>query len=390
MNESKYNAGEKTLRVCIVSFPMPSVLVVNALLYNLVEILEPICEEVYVVSSNIPKDRTFSEKIRIHDVKTAMHSRENIHPMWWSTLLQLLKIIIIQMKICLVLTKISKEIDIVIFYAGGPNLFPSVIITKLLKKKIVVLAAGSATRLMYKLIIRYTIETLEKISFGFADLIVLHSDGVIYFRLNDYRKNINTSGARYIDTNLFRINKNLRQRRDLIGYIGRFTKNKRVMNFIEAFPIILKKRENIGFLIGGGGVLFNEIEEKIKNSEYANTNITLTGWIPHEKLPNYLNELKLLVLPADSEGMPTIIIEAMACGTPVLATPVGGVPDVLRDEDTGFILEDNSPECIAKDIIRVLNHPNLEEIVKNSRKLIDEEYTHDAAVERYKKILSDL
>ena len=58
-------------------------------------------------------------------------------------------------------------------------------------------------------------------------------------------------------------------------------------------------------------------------------------------------------------------IGAMAC-TPVLAIPVGGVPDVIKDEEIGFIMENNSPKCIAENVIRALNHPNLEDIVKNA------------------------
>ena len=77
----------------------------------------------------------------------------------------------------------------------------------------------------------------------------------------------------------------------------------------------------------------------------------------------------------------------MGCGTPVLATPVGGIPDVIKDEETGFIMKDKSPECIAENIIKALKHPNIEEIVKNARKQIEGEYTYGAAVERYRKIL---
>ena len=80
----------------------------------------------------------------------------------------------------------------------------------------------------------------------------------------------------------------------------------------------------------------------------------------------------------------------MGCGTPVLATPVGGIPDVIKDGETGFILEDNLPECIAENVIRALNHQNLEKIAKNARKVIEDEYTYEAAVERYRKILKEL
>jgi glycosyltransferase involved in cell wall biosynthesis len=77
----------------------------------------------------------------------------------------------------------------------------------------------------------------------------------------------------------------------------------------------------------------------------------------------------------------------MACGTPVLATPVGGIPDLIKDGKTGFILEDNSPRCIAENVFRALEHPGLDEIAKNAHDLIEKHYTYEATVERYKNIL---
>ena len=82
-----------------------------------------------------------------------------------------------------------------------------------------------------------------------------------------------------------------------------------------------------------------------------------------------------------------INLNRMGRGTPVLATSVGLMPDIVKDGLTGFILENISTECIAKDAIQALEHPNLDEIVKNARKRIEEKYTYEAAVERYRKIL---
>ena len=116
--------------------------------------------------------------------------------------------------------------------------------------------------------------------------------------------------------------------------------------------------------------------------------VKFVGWISHDELPRYLNELKLLVLPSYTEGLPNIMLEAMACGTPVLATLVGAIPDIIKDGETGFIMENNSPECIAQNIIRALNHPNLERIAQNARALVEREFTFEKAVERYEKIVN--
>ena len=119
--------------------------------------------------------------------------------------------------------------------------------------------------------------------------------------------------------------------------------------------------------------------------------VEVPGWISHDKdLTSYLNELKVLVLASYSEGLPAIVQEAMACGVVVLATPVGGIPDLVKDGETGFILEDDSPECIAGNIIRVSERPDLEEISHNARRLIEKEYTFNVIAEKWQHLLLGL
>jgi len=160
------------------------------------------------------------------------------------------------------------------------------------------------------------------------------------------------------------------------------------LNFVEAIPSLLQMKDGLEFLIGGDGLLRNEIEEYLSKASLS-SRVNLPGWIPYNKTPDYLNQLKLLVLPSYTEGLPNIMLEAMACGTPVLATPVGSIPDIIKDGETGFIMEDNSPQCITNNVIRVFNHTKLEQIVQNARSLTEREYTYEASVERYEKILSD-
>jgi glycosyltransferase involved in cell wall biosynthesis len=90
------------------------------------------------------------------------------------------------------------------------------------------------------------------------------------------------------------------------------------------------------------------------------------------------------------------VLEAMDCSILVLAAPVGGITHIsgithiIRDKESGFIMEDNSPENIAKNVIRIPGHPNLEQISRNACALVEREYTYQAALERYGKILESL
>jgi glycosyltransferase involved in cell wall biosynthesis len=115
--------------------------------------------------------------------------------------------------------------------------------------------------------------------------------------------------------------------------------------------------------------------------------VTLSGLIPHDELPELLNRLKLLVLPSYTEGVPTIILEAMACGVPVVATPVGGIPDVVRDGETGFILEDNTPPEIARVILQALACSRLERVAQQASELIRRERSFEAGIAGWRYVL---
>jgi glycosyltransferase involved in cell wall biosynthesis len=113
----------------------------------------------------------------------------------------------------------------------------------------------------------------------------------------------------------------------------------------------------------------------------------LPGWISHDDLIRYLKRLRLLVIPSFTEGLPNIMLEAMACGTPVAATSVGAIPDNITDGETGFIMENNSPECISANIIRALEDPNREKIAMNAKKMVEKEFSFESTVMQWKRIL---
>jgi glycosyltransferase involved in cell wall biosynthesis len=77
----------------------------------------------------------------------------------------------------------------------------------------------------------------------------------------------------------------------------------------------------------------------------------------------------------------------MACGTPVLATPVGSIPDVIADGETGFLMPNNSPETIALNIARALRSQVLREVVMNASGFVRKEYARENAMKKWMEVL---
>ena len=74
----------------------------------------------------------------------------------------------------------------------------------------------------------------------------------------------------------------------------------------------------------------------------------------------------------------------MACGTLILATPVGGIPGIIEDNLTGFIMENNSPESICKNVVRSLNYGEPEKIIERSLKVVENNYSLKIVINRFK------
>ena len=362
---------------------------------SLIKIIEPSVNEIFVISGNFePEELISNERIHLRNVKPVKEDQ-----LWF---IKILKYIPAQLKMCVNLAKISSNIDIVIFAQGSTWLTLPLLFAKLLRKKVIVVVVAYTPRIAAKtysntlfgkgeFVFSNIFMLSTKISYTLSDQIIIdinvESERLIHqFGLAKYRDKISFGGAPLVDVNSFRIKKKLKDRKNIIGYTGRHSPEKGVMNFAMAIPLILKERNDLEFIIGSGGPLFGKIKDELKkNGSYDK--VTLTGWAPRGKIPDYFNEMKLIVVPSYTETIPTVIMEAMACGTPVVASPVDAIPDLIRDSENGFLMEDNSPECIAKNVIRALDDPRLDEIVKNAHNLINREYTYDAAVENYRKLL---
>lgn len=281
----------------------------------------------------------------------------------------------------------SKDVSVYFFYLADTLILPMIIVKLLGRKVVMILGANFSKEMTIKKDYFASIFKLFiDVNYRLSDRIILYSPSLIKsWELDKYKSKIIIAHKHFIDVNDFKINTKFSDRKNLVGYIGRLSEEKGTLNFIKAIPEILKEHSDLEFLIVGDGPLRDIIEEYIVRNNLSEK-VKLTGWISHDRLPSYMNELKLVVLPSYTEGLPNILLEAMACGTPILATPVGSIPDVITDEETGFILENNSSECIAKNVIRVLEFLDIDKVIKTARIFIESEFTFRKAVEMYKEV----
>jgi glycosyltransferase involved in cell wall biosynthesis len=302
-----------------------------------------------------------------------------------------LRFIEIQVRVAQYIAKLS-HVDTWMFFIGGELFALPMVTAKLFRKRTIILLPGSAITASgasgsrFVAILKVSSMVVRKL----CEKVVVYSPILISeWNLEPYRHKICIAHEHFLDFTTFTVTTPLASRLPLIGYIGRLSGEKGVQHFAQALPAILADRPDLRALIGGDGALKETIAASLQEGGVT-ARVDLPGWISHNDLPGYLNQLQLLVLPSYTEGLPNIILEAMACGTPVLATPVGAIPDVIIDGKTGFIMENNSPECIAENVIRALNSLDLERIAEEGRRFVEENFTFEKTVEKWKEVFQSM
>ncbi len=137
-----------------------------------------------------------------------------------------------------------------------------------------------------------------------------------------------------------------------IVYSGRFVAEKGVTELICAFESIKEKHPEAVLLLGGNGPQFEEIKSNLKSRVF------LLGMLPYDKNLALLKCADIFCLPSLAEGFPTTVLEAAALKTVVVATNVGGNAELIRDNDHGIIIENNSPQNIAAALDSALSDDN--------------------------------
>ena len=156
--------------------------------------------------------------------------------------------------------------------------------------------------------------------------------------------------------------------RKIVVSVGNLTQNKGFDLLIKSLRDISEKSPeiNVLLLIIGGGVQKGVLEGLIQQFNLQSF-VHLSGPIPHEHLVWYYNAADLVCLMSEKEGWPNVVVEALACGRPVLASRVGGIPEIVTTPNIG-VLVDRDVLKIGQSMEQALQRSwNVEEIVEHSR-----------------------
>lgn len=177
-----------------------------------------------------------------------------------------------------------------------------------------------------------------------------------------------------------------------IGYIGRLVEGKGLEDLLHAvanlnfqFPII-----NFHLLIYGTGPLEHRLRKIAEDLKISNK-IEWLGFVPYSKVPEALANIDIFVYPSWHEGFGRSIMEALAMEKAVVATRVGGIPDLIKDGENGFLVEPHNPEALALKIKELMENKDLRErFGKAGRKFVSENFEWNDGIKKFAQLFLGL
>lgn len=174
----------------------------------------------------------------------------------------------------------------------------------------------------------------------------------------------------------------------LVAIVARLVPVKCHEDFFRAAARVIAQREKVAFLVVGDGELREWAGSRVAELGIAHA-VHFMGW--QQQMEAIYPELDVLTLTSRNEGLPTVIIEAMAAGVPVVSTRVGSVADMVTSGEEGFVVEPGDVEGIARGVIEILDRPDAAEtMAMKGREKALRSYGTDRMIEDLDRLYRDL
>jgi len=247
--------------------------------------------------------------------------------------------------------------------------------------------------------------TLKRYALRNASIVTVVSKNIQKFIEEKFGKQILTEVISMgVDSTLFHPDKfdpDIRKQYDIEGpfflYVGRLSEKKGVNYLLQAMPMVLEHFPDSKLLIVGTGELKQELRNQAESSNLIKTGrVVFVGAVPNNELPSYFASADIFIGPSvvvaggDTEGFGLTFVEAAMSGCIVVGTSVGGISDIIKDGETGFLVPEKNPQTIAEALIRILKDPSKTYPMKNhAREKMIQQFDWQAITDRYAGILKD-
>jgi glycosyltransferase involved in cell wall biosynthesis len=171
--------------------------------------------------------------------------------------------------------------------------------------------------------------------------------------------------------------------------VGRFDPQKDYPNMLQAFARVVHKHLNTMLLIAGDGPLRKTMENMTRELG-VEKHVKFLGI--RRDIPQLMNAADAYVMSSEWEGMPMVLLEASACGLPIVATNVGGNAEIVLDGQTGLLVPPKSPEALSQAMLRMMDLPEevREKMGKQARKHIESNFSLDRIVDCWEALYYEL
>ena len=175
----------------------------------------------------------------------------------------------------------------------------------------------------------------------------------------------------------------------ILLYMGSLHPYKGASFLIKAMVHILKQHPNTILLLGGEGIIEEELKRLAINLNIHN-NIKFLGFVTGKSKALYYKASDIFVLPSVTESFGIVNLEAMASGLPIVASNVGGIPDIVKDNINGLLVAPGDPKDLAKKISRLLDSESLRNRIGVTGKLLSKEYSWERIADKTESVYLDL
>jgi glycosyltransferase involved in cell wall biosynthesis len=187
-----------------------------------------------------------------------------------------------------------------------------------------------------------------------------------------------------IDRQKKRAELGLNRKGPIIGLAVRLVEAKGVRYLLEAMTDVVPLFPDITLLIAGDGPLQDELK-KMSVALGIEERVLFTG--SRLDIPELLKLFDIYVLPSVSEGLPMVLLEAMAAGCPIIATEVGGVPMAIHDGQNGSLVKPKDPKALSSEIMRLLSNKDVgKRYSENAVRLAQEKFSAEAMTRSYERL----